>query len=117
MLTMGFSLAVLTTAGFVVIYRKLPERIRRSMERHDLLTDGLAMAGTYVLIGGSVTGLFAAAFVGLLTSALLKAAKDLESRQGMAALVEAVGRGWSFCVRGIVSLLKYVGTETAPQNG
>lgn len=71
MLTTGFALAVITSGGFYIIYTKLPAWCKRWMVKHSLLTDIVACVFTYALFGGTVTALFAAAFVGLFVSMLL----------------------------------------------
>ena len=71
MLSSALTLAILTTAGFYVAYSKLPRRVRRWIENHSLLTDTLCLLLTYMLLGGTLTALVAAAMVGLMTSALL----------------------------------------------
>jgi hypothetical protein len=71
MLTTGFALAVITSTGFYVIYTKLPSWIKGWMLKHSLITDVVACVFTYALFGGTVTALFAAAFVGLFVSMLL----------------------------------------------
>jgi hypothetical protein len=71
MLVTGFSLAVLTCAGFWLIYVKLPQRIKNFMVKHSLFTDMVACFLTYALFGGTLTALFAAAFTGIFISILL----------------------------------------------
>lgn len=71
MLTTAASLAVLTTVGCLIIYNKLPRRIRKFIEKHSLLTDLLCLIGIYMLLGGTLTALFAASMCGLAISVLL----------------------------------------------
>ena len=72
----GFTLAVLTGAGFWMIYRKMPPSVRGFMQRHILLTDAIACALTYMLFGGTLVALFAAAWMGIMVSGLLTASAD-----------------------------------------
>lgn len=71
MLSSGLALAVLTSTGFYLIYTKLPGWAKKWMIKHSLLTDVVACVLTYVLFGGTVTALFAAAFVGIIISLML----------------------------------------------
>jgi hypothetical protein len=71
MITTGLALAALTGAGFYLIYRKLPGRLRRFLQRHILLTDAVACLLTYILFGGTLVALFAAAWIGLIVSIML----------------------------------------------
>ena len=74
----ALALAILTTSGFLVIYLKLPERIKLFLEKHSLFTDALALITTYVLLGGTLTALIAAALCGLFVSGLLYIARNKE---------------------------------------
>lgn len=67
----AFALALLTTTGFMFIYKKFPTRLRKFLEKHSLLTDLVAAILTYMLLGGTLTALTASAMVGILTSCLL----------------------------------------------
>jgi hypothetical protein len=71
MLTNAITLAVLSTAGMWVIYKKLPRKIRRWIKNHGLLADISALLLTYTIFGGTVTALIAAALAGLMTSVLI----------------------------------------------
>ena len=74
MLSTAFALASLTIAGFVIVYSKLPKRLRKLIEKHSLITDLLCLIGIYFLLGGTLTALFAASICGLIISALLHVA-------------------------------------------
>lgn len=76
MLTTAASLAILTTIGCLIIYNKLPRRIRKFIEKHSLLTDLLCLIGIYMLLGGTLTALFAASMCGLAVSILLHIANN-----------------------------------------
>ncbi len=71
MLSTAFALAILTTTGCMLLYKKLPRRMRKFMEKHALLTDLFALIATYMLLGGTLTALIAAAIVGIMVSVLL----------------------------------------------
>jgi len=71
MLSSALSLAILTTVGCLVVYSKLPRKVRRFMEKHSLLTDLIALFAVYYLLGGTLTALMAGALCGLFVSILL----------------------------------------------
>lgn len=71
MIVTGFALAVLTVGGMYLIYAKLPSRVKRFLQKHSLFTDLLACVLTYMLFGGTLIALFAAAFAGILVSIML----------------------------------------------
>jgi hypothetical protein len=75
MLSNALTLAAFTSAGFFIIYNKLPLRIKMLMIRYDLITDFLALMLTYIVFGGTVTALIAAALVSIIISILLHIAK------------------------------------------
>lgn len=75
----AFTLALLTVSAFVVVYKKLPRRIRRFLERHSLLTDAVCLAFTYMFLGGTLTALLAAGMVGIIVSGLLHVANHPEN--------------------------------------
>lgn len=76
MLSTAVALATLTTAGLLIIYGKLPRRIRKFIEKHNLLTDILCLIGVYFILGGTLTALFAASICGLIVSILLHVANN-----------------------------------------
>lgn len=76
MLSTAASLAILTTAAAIVVYNKLPRRIRRFLEKHSLMTDILCLFATYHLLGGTITALLAAGMVSLAVSGLLEIANN-----------------------------------------
>ena len=90
MMTTGFSLAVITATGFYMVYRKLPTSIREFMQRHVLLTDVVACLLTYMLFGGTLVALFAAAFMGLFTSVLLAMANDPRTAGALEKLAKRI---------------------------
>lgn len=74
MLSTAVALAALTVTGFVIVYNKLPRRLRKFIEKHSLITDLLCLIGIYFLLGGTLTALFAASICGLIISGLLHVA-------------------------------------------
>jgi hypothetical protein len=93
MLVTAFTLAVLTTSGFFVIYRKLPRKVRRFLEKHSLGTDAVALLLTYMLLGGTLTALIAGALVGLMTSALLFISQHPEDFEFLADVSQVIKDG------------------------
>ena len=75
MLSNAFALAVLSSAGFYVIYKKMPGRAQKLMVKYDLVADVAALIFTYVLFGGTVTALIAAAIVSIVVSMMIHIAK------------------------------------------
>ena len=71
MIADGLVLALLTGAAFYALFRKLPRKLRRFLQKHVLLTDSVACILTYALFGGTVTALFAAAWLSVIVSILL----------------------------------------------
>ena len=71
MLSNAAALAILTTGGFAIVFNKLPRKVRKFILKHSLAADIVALLLTYVLLGGTLTALTAAALVGLMTSALI----------------------------------------------
>lgn len=76
MLTTGFMLGCLTVGGFYLIYRKFPHRLKRYLCERPLLSDLVAAIFTYILFSGTIIGLFAAAFAGIIVSILLAIRKN-----------------------------------------
>lgn len=78
MLGDAFALALVTTTGFVIIYQKLPRRIRRFIEKYSLISDLVALILVYLLLGGTLRALMAGAICGLMVSVLLHVANHQE---------------------------------------
>jgi len=87
MIIEGLSLAVLTGAGFYFLYHKLPRSVRKFMQKHVLLTDAVICFATYALFGGTLTALFAAAWLGLIVSITLAIVSNPDAN----ALLERFG--------------------------
>lgn len=68
------SLALITTAGAYFIYDKFPRRIKKLVVKYSLLSDILAFIGVYMILGGTLTALFAASIMGCMVSAMLHVA-------------------------------------------
>ena len=71
MIIEGLVLASITGAGFYFVWHKLPQVIRKFFLRHPLFTDTIACVLTYTLLGGTLTALVAAAWLGCIVSAML----------------------------------------------
>lgn len=78
MLSDAFALALLTTAGAMMVYKKLPSKVKRFLEKHALMTDLVSLVLTYLLLGGTLTALAAGAMVGIFVSGLLHIANNKE---------------------------------------
>ena len=72
-------LSLLTTGGFLAIFYKLPKRLRTFIVTHPLITDIATLTFAYIVLGGTLTALIAAAMTGLIISILLYLAKMQES--------------------------------------
>lgn len=64
-------LSVVTFIGMVLIFYKLPPRIRAIILKFDLVTDIGCAAMTYAFLGGTATAIIAAGLVGIYTSLFL----------------------------------------------
>jgi hypothetical protein len=78
MISNAFALAILTTCGLYVVYKKLPRKIRRLIEKYSLFADILALVGIYLMLGQTLTALMAGALAGLFISVLLHIANNQE---------------------------------------
>ena len=67
----GLALATLTGTGFYLVFRRLPKGVKKFLQKHYLLTDIVACLLTYIVLGGTLVALFAAAFLGIIISILL----------------------------------------------
>ncbi len=76
MLSSALALAIMTTAGCVIVYSKLPRKVRRIIEKYSLMTDLVTLVAVYMLLGGTLTALMAGALCGLFVSALLHIANN-----------------------------------------
>ena len=78
MIGTALTLAALTTGGFLAIFYKLPVRLKKFIIKHPLTTDITTLGVAYLILGGTLTALMAAAMSGLFVSALLFFAKNQE---------------------------------------
>ncbi len=76
MIGTALTLAILTTGGFLAIFYKLPMKLKKFIVKHPLMTDFTALGVAYLILGGTLTALMAAAMSGLFVSALLFLAKN-----------------------------------------
>ena len=76
MISNAFALAILTTCGLYVVYKKLPRKVRRLIEKYSLFADILALVGIYLMLGQTLTALMAGALAGLFISVLLHIANN-----------------------------------------
>ena len=81
MLTTALTLSLLTTGGFLAIYYKLPKSIKKLILKFPLITDITALGAAYLILGGTLTALTAAAMSGLSVSVLLLIAKNQERQK------------------------------------
>ena len=92
MIFTGFTLACLTGTAFWLLYKKLPARIKRFMQKHVLVTDAIACFLTYSLFGGTLTALFASAWLGIIVTVLLSLTKNPATNALLEEFSEKVGR-------------------------
>lgn len=71
MLSNAITLAALTSVGFFLIYKKMPRNARKLVVKYNLVSDVLALLATYIIFGGTVTALIAAALVSVVSSIML----------------------------------------------
>jgi len=67
----GIVLGTLMTTGGVLVYNKLPEKAKKKIRAHPLITDASVSGLAVFILGTTVTGLVAGATTGLMISALL----------------------------------------------
>jgi len=80
----GLTLGILTTVAFYALYMRFPDWAKRFFIKYRLLTDIVATILTYWLFAGTVTALFAAAWVCLLVEVLLYAGRHPEDFEFLA---------------------------------
>lgn len=78
MLSNAFALALLTTGAAIIVYQKMPRKVRKFIEKHSLLTDLMCLIAVYMLLGGTLTALVAGAMCGIFISILLHVANHKE---------------------------------------
>jgi len=68
----GLVTGLIVTAGFIILYYKLPGKVKKWIRAHNLASDIVFSFLAYLLIGAkTITGLIGAAFVGLFVSLFL----------------------------------------------
>lgn len=77
-------LSGVTFAGAALIYEQLPLKAKLFLMEHKLLTRVICAVGTYTLLGGSVTALFAAGFLDLMVGVTLAILNDPQAANNLA---------------------------------
>lgn len=90
MLVDGFLLAGLTLGAAVLTFRHMPRWCKGFVEKHPGLTRAACFVLTYIVLGHSVTAIFAAAILDILLSILLSINADAEAKPAMLALLERI---------------------------
>jgi hypothetical protein len=93
MIVESLILAGATGTGFYLVFHKLPGPVRRFLLRHQLLTDFAACVLTYTLFAGTLLGLFAAAWVGMVVSVMLTLMNNPDTSAAIDRLAEKL-RAW-----------------------
>jgi hypothetical protein len=88
MISQAMALAILTFAGFYLLFKKLPAKIQNFFLKHSLLTDILTTVGAYYFLGGTLTALFSASIVGLMVSGALYLSSHSEDFQYLFDLMD-----------------------------
>lgn len=76
MIVDAFILAVITGAGGGLIWTQLPLKMKIWLMEHKLFTRIICALGTYTLLGGTLTALFAAGFLDLMVGTVLTILND-----------------------------------------
>ena len=85
------------------VYVKLPKRIQRFLEKHMLLTEIVSSLMTYWLFGGTITALFAAAWLGIIQSIIFLMLANKDARYVLDACMLRLGKitnsakEWNVC--------------------
>lgn len=95
----ALALSILTTGGFAIIVGKFPPKLRHYIVKYELFTEIVTIVLAYVILGGTLTALFASAMVGLQVSALLYIAKHPEKFEYLGDIRDAVGEALDFMNR------------------
>lgn len=75
----GLVLGAITGGGFYLIYKQLPLSVRLWLHNHMLLTRVTCAIGVYALLGGTLTAMFAAAWLDLLIGCIMALMKNEET--------------------------------------
>jgi hypothetical protein len=90
MMANALSISILVTAGFYMLYQKLPARMKEYIVRYSLIADFFAMVATYYMFGGTVTALMAGAIVDLMISAMLHIANHPADFEWLFDIMKAI---------------------------
>jgi hypothetical protein len=90
----GILLGVITLAGFVVLYKRLPKGIKVFLVRHPLLTDVTLAVVFYMLMGFSLTAHIACAAMTLGAMLLLEMEREPAKYQFFINLVDQAKTGY-----------------------
>lgn len=94
MLVDGIILGTMSVAGGYLLWRKMPPKARAVAIKYNLTTDVVISLGVYFLIApGTVTGMTAAVWAGILTSMLLHVAAHPDEYAWMHEGIEEAKRG------------------------
>lgn len=93
MISQAIALAIITFGGFFILFKKLPKKIKDFILKHDLAVDVATLGAAYILLGGTLTALFAAAIVGLFVSAGLYIHKNQEDFQYLWDIADMIKTG------------------------
>lgn len=80
----GLSLATLSAGALYLVWNALPISVRVFLRKHTLFTRAACLIGTYTIFGGTLTALFAAAWLDLIIGTLL----HLSNNPKTAAIME-----------------------------
>lgn len=79
-------LSTATGAGAWLIFNQLPLSVRNWLMNHRLFTRVICALGTYTLLGGTLTALFAAAFLDIMVGTLLNILADQNAAESLRRL-------------------------------
>jgi hypothetical protein len=95
MLSDALVLAILSTIGLIMLYKKLPRKIRKFLEKHAVFTDFLTFILTYITLGSTLTALTAGAMVAIMTSCIIHILANKNDFLYVYDLLDAVESGMS----------------------
>lgn len=88
MVTSALALAGFTICGCLIIYSKLPVKVRKFLQGHTLATDAITLLILYYLLGGTLVAMLAAAICGLVVSGFLYVTSRREQYPELFKLLE-----------------------------
>lgn len=95
MLSDALVLATLSTIGLMLLFNKLPRKIRKFLENHGIFTDFITFILTYLSLGSTLTALTAGAMVAIFTSILIHVTAHKEDFMYLYDLRDALREGMS----------------------